>query len=125
MTTATPQSLEAFQRANDVIATRKLQRESLRSARPRDFVRTLIDPPSELASYRLIRLFGGSSSNGAPHRPIPGFGPKRLEEALESLRDRGHRWAVSDARLRDLAPNQRRLIARTVLEFAPAAWRDR
>ena len=113
--------------SSDLRSTRCEQRRALRTATPRDFVRTLIDPPPELASFTLRHLFGGrgSASWTAANRPIPRFGPGRLEAALRSLRCRGYEWAVTETRLRELNEPQRRLLAQVVVDYAPESWRKR
>lgn len=104
-------------------STRAKQRQELRDASPQEFVRALIDPPPELASFKLIHLFGGVQKRGCS-RPIPLYGVTKIEDTLRSLRRKGHEWASSDVRLRSLSRSQRRLLVAAVLSHAPRGWRS-
>lgn len=106
-----------------VRTTRRRQRLALREAPPATLVGTLIDPPSELATYRLGLLFA-CGENGA-RGVIPGFGASRLRVALAKLSREGHWWAHTETRLNSLTTEQRRALLAAVLEVAPPAWRRR
>lgn len=109
--------------ANAIRSARREQRLALRALPAQQLVRALIDPPSELASYRLGQLFVNREPGCGG--VIPGFNVRRLDRALAKLRRQGYGWADSQTRLRQLSLTQRRLLMRAVLEMAPAAWAGR
>lgn len=100
---------------------RRRQRLALREAPPSEVVRAIVDPPPELASYRLIHLFG-NTYGGA----IPGFSTGRLRAALRRLNREnpyGRRWS-EQIRLGGLSRGDRQLLVAAITRHSPPTWSE-
>jgi hypothetical protein len=113
-------ALAALEVANETREVRARQRMALRGAPPHTMLPVLIDPPAELASYRLGELFAARSLS-----LIPFLGAVRLTRILSSLNRRSglsRRWD-EHTRLRDLSTSERRMLAEELQRHGPPSWR--
>lgn len=106
-----------------VRSTRRRQRLALREAPPATLAATLMEPPAELATYKIGLLFA-CTEDGA-RGVIPGFGASRLRCVLAKLSRQGQWWAHTEARLSSLTVEDRRVLLAAVFEMAPPSWRRR
>ena len=102
MSTAEKQRDEARLAANRLRTTRATQRDEIREAGT--WAEAIVDPPEELASYRLSQLFPRNSRTR-------GIAPQMAERRLRRALNRMGMWAPSpETKLRDLTDRQRCLL---------------
>lgn len=116
--------LTALAQANRVREIRAAQRDELRGVAAEVLVSTLLDPPAELASYRLRDLF---ATEAGARGVIPRFGRVGLGRALQRYngREGNFRAIHSSLRLRDLTKRERQEVAKAIVAVAPESWKQR
>jgi hypothetical protein len=101
-------------------AERARQRRELRSLPPREALARIVDPPYELGTLPLEKLFVPIRQS---RRPIPAFGFAKFAATIRLLQSSGHSWAQPRVRLGDLSRTQRELLASAILVRGPRKWR--
>jgi hypothetical protein len=109
--------MEALELANQVARTRARQKKALHKAPLALQLRTLLDPPKELATYKLSNLFCHRKSI------VPYFGPTRAEDAMLTLSRKGMRAWHTGLRLGELTERERKLLVDEIVRRIPGGER--
>ncbi len=107
-------------------AARSRQRRALRGQAPSIVAAAIVNPPRELATYKLRLLFG-PKEGGSERGLVPGVGEARLRRVLAGLaadRDLPRQNWHSELRLNELTPREREHLALALIAAAPPSWRD-